>query len=51
MYAAGVLFVLARHVAHHPDQATRRAGWKYLPFVLAVCAVFWVLNWDRFIVS
>ena len=50
VYAAGVLFVLAR-MWHIILTKPPRAGWKYLPFVLAVCAVFWVLNWDRFLVS
>ena len=45
---AGLLLVLAR-MWHTILTKPPRAGWMYLPFVLAVCAVFWVLNLDRFL--
>jgi hypothetical protein len=49
VYAAGVLLVLAR-MWHIVITKPPRAGWKYLPFVLAVCAVFWALDMDRYLV-
>jgi hypothetical protein len=47
VYAVGVVLVVVR-MWHVIAVKAPRAGWKYLPFVLAACAVFWVVNLDRF---
>jgi hypothetical protein len=49
VYGAGLLMVLA-WMWHIVITKPPRAGWKYLPFVLAVCAGFWALNMDRYLV-
>jgi hypothetical protein len=50
VYAAGLLLLLA-WMWHIVLTKPPRAGWKYLPLVLAVCTVFWALNMDRYLVA
>jgi hypothetical protein len=48
VYALGLLVGLVlmwRTILTRPP----RAGWGYVPVLIAACAVFWVLNADRFL--
>ena len=47
VYALALLVGLAlmwRTILTHPP----RAGWGWVPTLIALCAVFWALNLDRF---